>query len=113
MNERVSLRHNTLRAHKSVTLELVGQKTNRSGIGAVARVRIGERMLTSEVRSGSTFMSQSDFRLQFGLGEASAVDAVEVQWPGGNLEKIGPLPAGQIVTITEGRGVTASAPYTK
>lgn len=113
MNERLSLLRNTLRAGKSITLKLVGQKTNRSGVGAVARVRIGERTLTSEVRSGSTFMSQSDFRLQFGLGEAGAVDAVEVQWPGGNLEKIGPLPAGQIVTITEGRGVTASAPYTK
>jgi len=113
MNERLSLLRNTLRAGKSITLKLVGQKTNRSGVGAVARVRIGERALTSEVRSGSTFMSQSDFRLQFGLGEAGAVDAVEVQWPGGNLEKIGPLPAGQIVTITEGRGVTASARYTK
>jgi hypothetical protein len=58
-------------------------------------------------------MSQSDFRLHFGLGEASGADAVEVQWPAGNLEKVGALPAGQIVTITEGRGVTASAPYTK
>jgi hypothetical protein len=113
MNERLSLLRNTLRAGKSITLKLVGQKTNRSGIGAVARVRIGERTLTGEVRSGSTFMSQSDFRLQFGLGAASAADAVEVQWPGGRLEKVGALPAGQIVTITEGRGVTASAPYTK
>ncbi len=91
----------------------MGQKTNRSGIGAVARVRIGDRTLTGEVRSGSTFMSQSDFRLQFGLGEASTADAVEVQWPGGRLEKVGAMRAGQIVTITEGRGVTDSAPYTK
>jgi hypothetical protein len=113
MNERLSLLRNTLRAGNSLTLKLVGQKTNRSGIGAVARVRIGERTLTGEARSGSTFMSQSDFRLQFGLAAASAVDAVEVQWPGGNSEKIGPLPAGQIVTITEGRGVTARTPYAK
>ncbi len=113
MNERLSLLRNTLRAGKSITLKLAGRKTNRSGIGAVARVRIGERTLTGEVRSGSTFMSQSDFRLHFGLGGASAADAVEVQWPGGSLEKVGPLPAGQIVTITEGRGVTASAPYAK
>jgi hypothetical protein len=113
MNERLSLLRNTLRAHKSVTLKLVGQKTNRSGIGAVARVRVGERTLTGEVRSGSTFLSQSDFRLQFGLGAAGAADAVEVRWPGGRLEKIGALPAGQIITITEGRGVTANTPYTK
>jgi hypothetical protein len=113
MNERLSLLRNTARAGKSLTLKLVGQKTNRSGIGAIARVMVGERTLTGEARSGSTFMSQSDFRLHFGLGEASAVGTVEVQWPGGGLEKVGPLPAGQIVTITEGRGVTARSPYTK
>ena len=111
MNERLSLLHNTLRAGKSLTLKLVGRRTNRSGIGAVARVTVGKRQLTGEVRSGSTFLSQSDLRLHFGLGGASAVEAVEVQWPGGALEKIGALSAGQIVTITEGKGVTAKTPY--
>jgi len=113
MNERLSLPQNTLRAGKSLTLELVGRKTNRSAIGAVARMTIGKRTLTGEARSGSTFMSQSDLRLHFGLGAAGAADAVEVQWPGGALEKVGAIPAGQVVTITEGRGVTGSAPYTK
>ena len=113
MNERLSLLHNTLHAGKSITLKLVGQKTNRSAIGTVARVVVGKRTLTGEVRSGSTFMSQSDFRLQFGLGTANRAEAVEVQWPGGALEAIGPLAAGQIVTITEGRGVTGNTPYKK
>lgn len=111
MNERLSLLHNTLKAGNSLTLKLVGQQTNRSGIGTIARVTVGKRVLTGEVRSGSTFMSQSDFRLQFGLGAASTAEAVEVQWPGRTLEKIGALPAGQIVTITEGKGVTARTPY--
>jgi enediyne biosynthesis protein E4 len=113
MNERLSLLHNTLKSGQSITLKLVGRKTNRSGIGANARVTVGNRTLTGEVRSGSTFMSQSDLRLHFGLGDANAAEAVEVQWPGGGLERIGALKAGQIVTITEGRGVTESAPYTK
>src|SRR5262245_7662746 len=113
MNERLSLPQNTLRAGKSLTLELVGRKTNRSAIGAVARMTIGKRTLTGEAPSGSTFMSQSDLRLHFGLGAAGAADAMEVQWPGGALEKVGALPAGQVVTITEGRGATGSAPYTK
>lgn len=113
MNERLSLLRNTMSGGKSLTLKLVGQKANRSAIGAIARVTVGKRVLTGEVRSGSTFMSQSDFRLQFGLGAASKADAVEVQWPGGKLEKVGALAAGQIVTITEGRGVTASTPYVK
>ena len=64
-----------------------------------------------EVRSGSTFLSQSDFRLQFGLGSASEARAVEVQWPGGALETIGVLKGGQIVTITEGKGVTGVTRY--
>jgi hypothetical protein len=45
------------------------------------------------------------------LGDASAAEAVEVQWPGGAVEKIGALPAAQIVTITEGKGVTGKTPY--
>lgn len=113
MNERLSLLHNTLVAGNSITLKLVGQKTNRSGIGTVARLTAGKRTLTGEVRSGSTFMSQSDFRLQFGLGSATGADAVEVQWLGGALEKLGALRGGQILTITEGRGVTSTTPYAR
>jgi len=111
MNERLSLLHNTHAAGLSLTLQLVGQRMNRSAIGAVARVRVGGRTLMGEVRSGSTFLSQSDFRLAFGLGAASAVEGVEVQWLGGAMEKIGALKAGQIVTITEGKGVTGRRNY--
>ena len=113
MNERLSLLRNTLPAGNSITLKLIGQKSNRSAIGAAVRVTTGNRSLTGEVRSGSTFMSQSDFRLQFGLGIALKADAVEVQWPGGALEKLGPIAAGRIVAITEGKGVTANTPYSK
>jgi hypothetical protein len=113
MNERLSLLRNTLAGGRSITLNLVGKKSNRSGIGATARVMVGKRTLTGEVRSGSTFMSQSDFRLHFGLGSGEAAESVEVQWPGGALEKTGALAAGQIVTITEGKGVTGKAPYTR
>jgi hypothetical protein len=115
MNEKLSLLHNTMPgAGPSLTLNLIGQKANRSAIGSFVRVSVGKRVMSGEVRSGSTFMSQSDFRLQFGLGAGvAAADAVEVQWPGGALEKLGSLRAGQIFTITEGKGVTGSAPYVK
>ena len=113
MNERLSLLHNTAVTGQSLTLKLIGQKSNRSGIGAAARIRVGQRTLTGEVRSGSTFLSQSDFRLQFGLGAATEAQEVEVQWPGGALETIGVLKGGQIVTITEGKGVTAVTRYTQ
>ncbi len=111
MNDRLSLLRNTLAAGSSVTLKLIGQKSNRSAIGAIATVQAGKRVLTGEVRSGSTFLSQSDLRLQFGLGSLAAADGVEIRWPSGGVEKLGALRAGQIVTITEGRGVTAATPY--
>ena len=114
MNERVSLLRNTAAAGQSITLKLAGTgKSNRSAIGAVARVTVGKRVLTGEVRSGSTFMSQSDFRLQFGIGGAVGVDGVEVTWPDGTVEKLGALTGGRILTITQGRGVTASVAYRK
>lgn len=114
MNERVSLLRNTAAAGQSITLKLAGTgKSNRSAIGAVARVTVGKRVLTGEVRSGSTFMSQSDFRLQFGIGGAVGVDGVEVTWPDGMVEKLGALTGGRILTITQGRGVTASVAYRK
>ena len=113
MNEKLSLLRNTTAAGQSITLKLIGQKTNRSAVGSVARLTLGNRTLTGEVRSGSTFLSQSDFRLHFGLGKAGTVEAVEVQWLGGAIEKLGPLEAGQIVTITEGKGITARVPYSK
>ena len=103
MNERLSLLRNTAPGGNSITVKLVREDTNRSGIVGVVRVKTGKRTLMGEVRSGSTFMSQSDLRLQFGLG-CDRCQSVEVQWPGGELEKLGPLPAGHSVTITEGRG---------
>lgn len=111
MNEPLSLLRNNTTAGRSLTIRLVGQKSNRSAIGAQVRLKVGQRILTGEVRSGSTFMSQGDFRLHFGLGGVAAAESVEVQWPDGTLEKIGSIKAGQVVTITEGKGVVASTPY--
>ena len=113
MNEKLNLLRNTSATNQSITLKLIGQKTNRSAIGSFARVTSAKRTLTGEVRSGSTFLSQSDFRLHFGLGNAGFTESVEVQWLGGAIEKLGPLNAGQIVTITEGKGITARVPYAK
>lgn len=111
MNSRLSLLHNTAPGGRSVTLKLVGQKSNRSAIGAIVKMKLGERLLTGEVRSGSTFLSQSDLRLHFGLGDAGKVDWAEIRWPSGTTEQIGPLTAGRILTVTEGKGITASSAF--
>jgi hypothetical protein len=112
MNDRLSLLRNTVAtANNGVTLRLIGTKSNRDGIGAKVRVRVGSRVLVQEVRSGSTFMSQSDMRQHFGLGASRSADAIDIDGPSGAKERIGATAGGRIVTITEGRGITGSSSY--
>jgi hypothetical protein len=77
---------------------LVGTKSNRDGIGAV--VRIGKQW--NMVRSGSSYCSQSDLALTFGLGKATSV-SVEVEWPSGAKQRLDKVAANQFLTITEGK----------
>jgi hypothetical protein len=85
-NEPPSLLHNRETAaprNHWVTLRLEGVHANRSAIGAQVRVTAGSLVQTAEVRSGGSYLSQSDLRLHFGLGAESKVDKVEITWPGG------------------------------
>jgi hypothetical protein len=65
------------------------------------------------VRTGSSYLSQSELPLTFGLGGAAAVTKVEVKWPDGSNETLGGADAGQTITIEQGRGVTQRAPFVK
>src|SRR5258707_5500156 len=85
MNERPSLLKNSGSEHHFVSLRLVGVKSNRSAIGARVSLYAGNRRQVQEVRSGSSFLSQSDLRLHFGLGGADKVDRIEIEWPDSKL----------------------------
>jgi hypothetical protein len=95
-----------------ITLRLEGSRSNRDAIGAWVAVTAGGRRQVEEVRSGSSYMSQNDMRLHFGLGAAGRVDAIEIRWPTKprRVEKIGPVPAGLFLTIKEGSGIVKHAP---
>ena len=70
-------------------------------------VTAGERVMVREVRSGSSFMSHSDLRVHFGLGEAETVDKIEVAWPSArSRETIEDVKGNEFITITEGEGIT-------
>lgn len=85
-----------------IELKLEGRKANRSAIGARVRVTAaGGLVQTAEVRSGGSYLSQSDLRLHFGLGGAGKVDKVEVAWPGGGTQVETDLRADRIVAIRE------------
>jgi hypothetical protein len=66
-----------------VILKLDGVKSNRSGIGARVRLTAAGRTQIDEVRSGGSYLSQNDLRLHFGLGAATKIDEVEIDWPSG------------------------------
>jgi hypothetical protein len=65
------------------------------------------------LRSGSSYLSQSELVLTFGLGGQTKADIVEIQWPSGQIDKLSNIAAGQTVTVQEAKGVIASRPYGK
>jgi peptidoglycan hydrolase-like protein with peptidoglycan-binding domain len=100
-------------ANHSILLKLIGTKSNRSAIGAKVRVVAGGLNQFDEVHSGGSYLSSPDGRLHFGLGAATKADRIEVTWPSGERDVIENVEADRIVTITEGRGATATKPFRK
>jgi hypothetical protein len=90
-----------------ICIRLVGRKSNRDGIGAVVRVTSKSGKQWNMVRSGSSYCSQSDLALTFGLGGDVAVDAIEIEWPSGEKQKLGGVAADQFLTIDEMAGIVA------
>ncbi len=90
----------------AVLLRLIGTKSNRAAIGARAAVTLEGKTQLGEIRSGSSYLSQNDLRLHFGVGEATSVDLVRILWPSGKEEILKDLPADFIYTIVEGSGIT-------
>ena len=86
-------------------MKCIGTKSNRSAIGARVRVVTGRHSQMNEVMSGSSFLSQSDFRFHFGLGRARQADRVEVRWPLGLVESFKNIEANQLLIIQEGHGI--------
>ena len=84
-----------------IILKLEGTHVNRSAIGARARITAGAITQVAEVRSGGSFLSQSDLRLHFGLGGATKVDRIEVVWPGGATQVLAGVQADKVTTIRE------------
>ena len=91
-----------------ILLKLVGTKSNSDAIGARVTVRLGGHQQSQEVRSGGGYVSQSDFRLHFGLGTASKIDAIEIRWPSGLEQRLEHVAINQIITIREGVGIVRS-----
>jgi len=108
---RAYLFHNEGGKNQSLRIKLQGVKSNRDGIGTVVRVVSGKDKQWQMLRSGSSYLSQSELVLTFGLSTQTKADAIEVQWPSGQTDKLTNIAAGQTVTVQEGKGVIAASPY--
>jgi hypothetical protein len=102
------LRNDGGNRHNWILIKCVGTKSNRSAIGARVTVMAGGRAQIDEVMSGSSYYSQSDLRLHFGLGELTKADTVEVRWPSGATETLRDLSANQLFVVEEGKGIARS-----
>jgi len=100
-------------ANQSLRVKLAGTKSNRDGIGAVVRLTSSGEKQWQMMRSGSSYLSQSELVLTFGMGSKAKADTIEVQWPSGQVDKLSNVAAGETVTIQEAEGVIASRPYAK
>lgn len=111
MNAPPTVLKNTGEKGNAILVELIGSKSNRSAIGGRVTVVTGQLTQLDEVRSGSSYASQNDFRLHFGLGKASAADRLLVRWPGGAIETFENVKANQWLTIREGKGIVKQQPF--
>ena len=95
-------------ARHSVRLRLVGTKSNRDAIGATVVAEYGGQRHTQMVKSGSSYLSQSELPLTFGLGKQDRIDRAAIYWPSGRTEEFKNLNAGRSYECVEGKGITAN-----
>jgi hypothetical protein len=98
-------------ANNSLRIKLVGTRSNRDGIGAVAVVTSGGNKQTLMLRSGSGYLSSNELVLTFGLAKSKQADSVELHWPSGQVDKLSNVAAGQTITVKEGGGIVQQRPF--
>ena len=94
-------------------IKTVGTKSNRDGIGARLTVTAGKHRQIDEVRSGGSYLSQSDLRIHFGLGQALQADSIEIRWPSGQTDLLKGVSANQSIVILEGEGIVRAEQFAR
>ena len=98
-------------ANHRVLFKLVGTKSNKAAIGARVTITAGGATQIREVKGGSSYISQSDLRLHFGLGpDTTKIEKVDIRWPNGNTEELKDVAADAIYTVVEGGGIKETTP---
>ena len=104
-------RNDELNGNRSIRFRLVGTKSNRDAVGAVVRVYAGGLTQSRMVKGGSSYLSQSELPVTFGLEKRDHIDRVVIEWPSGRTEEYGNLGADRSYVCIEGKGITAQNGY--
>jgi len=98
-------RNDQLTGNRSIRFRLVGTKSNRDAIGAAVRLYANGLVQSRLVRSGSSYLSQSELPLTFGLGREDRIERAVIDWPSGKTEEYPELKAGKAYQVTENKGI--------
>lgn len=97
----VLLRNNTGNQNNWLILRLIGDKSNRDGIGARVKISAGGKEQVAQKKSTTGYLSQNDPRMHFGLASEERVDKIEISWPSGIIQTLENIDANQILTVKE------------
>jgi hypothetical protein len=98
-------RNDVTNSQRSIRFHLVGTQSNRDAIGAVVRIFVQGHQQTRMVRSGSSYLSQSELPVTFGLGKQEEIERVVIDWPNGRSEEYKQLKAGKAYQVIESKGI--------
>jgi len=100
-----------LAGNRSIRFHLTGTKSNRDAIGAVVRIFYDGQTQSQMVKTGSSYLSQSELPLTFGLGKGDKIERAQIEWPSGAKEEFKNLGAGRSYQITEGKGLKSNTGF--
>ena len=103
-------RNDQLAGNRSVRFRLVGTKSNRDAIGASVRIFHGGSSQSRLVKSGASYLSQSELPVTFGVGHRDRVDRVVISWPSGRTEEFKNIASGKAYMCLEGQGMSPDTP---
>jgi hypothetical protein len=104
-------RNDQLAGNRSIRFRLVGTKSNHDAIGATVRIFAGGPTQSRLVKSGSSYLSQSELPVTFGLEKRDRIERVVIDWPSGRTEEYKNLTAGRCYECTEGKGISPQDGY--
>ena len=102
------LRNDGGNTNNLLRVKTVGTESNRDGIGARVEVTTGGQRRWQMVKTGSSYASQSEVPLTFGLGDQMSVELMRVVWPSGQVDEVTGIAANEFLVVEEGRGTVSS-----